>query len=322
MAKRTHFIPNDFETFFNDPDWEKTLKNKVDYMNTYRFKDRSIHRDMDCTFLSGLVSYNLLGGKEHFDHIFNVLDSKNYKYSDKDLILPTTLGAHLSSAQADGIIHLFKLYEIKGIKLTKTENRKAINFYFCHLENQKLDKYKLESGLVGDKELMKINFNHICVINDFNEYNDLDVFSFVSKSEKAEEKKRCLESMSFLKEIMNSSSTSKKVLEKMLKDIPTNKKLVSKFINKNKLEISIFNELEYFQALKLKPKEIFSNEFVEIIELLEKKLGVEYIDRTGKSPKKIFDETSKESEYGFNNNLSIHYKDGSSVELNGKRKFK
>jgi hypothetical protein len=40
MAKRMHFIEKDLETFFFDPNWEKTLKSKVDYTQANKFKDK------------------------------------------------------------------------------------------------------------------------------------------------------------------------------------------------------------------------------------------------------------------------------------------
>lgn len=135
MAKRTHFIDKDFETFFFNPDWEKILKTKVDYTQTTKFKDK--YRTANCTFLSGLVSYAILSvdGEDKFDQIFYTLDGKNYAYSNKDLVLPNTLGADISEKTTDEIIHLFKLYESKGINLKKNKKPLMIVLVDCIIIN-------------------------------------------------------------------------------------------------------------------------------------------------------------------------------------------
>jgi hypothetical protein len=319
MAKRMHFIEKDLETFFFDPNWEKTLKSKVDYTQANKFKDK--YRIADCTFLGALVSYAILclDGSDKFDVIFNVLDSKNYSYSNKDLVLPNTLGADISEEDVDGLINLFNLYESKGIKLKR--NKTALNNSFGGLHHPKLDKYKLENNLVADEQLTHINFHHLHVIHDYNKCKQLGVFKFVSKKETAEAKTNYENSMKFIKEIIDSPLVSTEVLQDMLSRIPTNNDLFAKFIEKNKLEISLFSETQYFNSLKLKPKEVFTSDFIQLIELLEKKLGIQYLDNTGRNPKDVFEETLEETKEDFNRILIMEYKDGTSTPLNKKRKF-
>lgn len=189
------------------------------------------------------------------------------------------------------------------------------------MHNYKLDKYKLENGLVSDEQLKHINFHHLHVIDEYNQCKRLGVFKFVSKTEKEEAKINYESSIKFLKEIINSTLVSSEILQDMLSRVPTNNELFEKFIQKNKLEISVFSETQYFNTLKLKPREVFAPELLEIIELLEKKLGVNYLDNTGKNPKEIFDNALEESGEDFNRTLSLEYKDGTSVQLNTKRKF-
>jgi len=320
MAKRTHFIEKDFETFFTDTNWEKILKSKVDYTQTKKFKDK--YRTVDCTFLSGLISYAILSlkGREKFDEIFNTLDNKSYNYSDKDLVLPLTLSSNISSEEVDEIIQLFKLYESKGIELKK--NKESINTSFSRLHHYKLDQYKLENDLVTDEHLKHINFHYLHAIKQYNDYKQSGVLKYISKQEREIEKINYENAIKFIKEIITSPLVSTEILQHILNDIPTDNDLFETFIQKNKLEISVFSEGQYFNAVKLKPKEVFTSEFIEIIELLEKKLGITYLDNTGKNPKEVFEETLKQSDNDFNGILSLQYKDGTSIELNTKRKFK
>lgn len=319
MAKRTHLIEKDLETFFCDPNWEKTLKSKVDYIQATKLKRQ--YSTTDCTFLSALVSYAILSldGLDKFDVIFNVLDSKNYSYSSKDLVLPITLGADISEEDAEGIIKLFNLYESKGINLKK--NKKAINNSFSNMHHPKLDKYKLENNLITDENLTHINSHHLYLMRNYNECKKLGVFKFVSKKETAEAKTNYENSIKFVKEIIDSPLVSTKVLQDMLSKIPTDNELFAKFIEDNKLEISVFSETQYFNSLKFKPKEVFTSDFIELIELLEKKLDITYLDNTGRNPKDVFEETLEGTKEDFNRILVMEYKDGSSVQLNSKRKF-
>jgi hypothetical protein len=167
-----------------------------------------------------------------------------------------------------------------------------------------------------------IMFHYVGNINRYHDYESSGVFQYVSKKEKEQEKAQYDISVKFVKEVVSSEGTSKNVLKDMLKRITFDNELFSKFVHKNKLEISIFNEVTYFNSLEFKPTDLFHKDMVEIIEIIEKKLGINYFDRSGKSPKEVFAEISQKGNHNFNSTLILNFSDGTKEEVGLPRKFK
>lgn len=270
---RNHLIEKDIQVFLTDYKWETTLKNRVDFNNATT-PDKFLPM-----ILSELI-HNPNPLKKLKDSL-NKLEKVNYPFKEEQVIPMMVRGGVLEKSEKETLIYFFNYMKTKtNVSLKKYSNE--ISDKLFQIYNPDLIDYLENEGV-------SIKFNNIKYLIGQSGNDSVDFFEhlpllggmasgIMGASGFNQEVQNQNEQTQYIDNYIKKANLNKTQLNELLKEICCPQNKIEEYIQKHNLPVNPINMMSYYQNTNPKPREWFGVRQIRLINAIEEKLDISYLE--------------------------------------------